>query len=58
MSQFQRIETSSLIFCRVLFENVLAEVYGALVNVLLKLNINSCSRDINLSDGAWKIILI
>ena len=57
MSQFKPMETSSLITCEVLFENVLDEVDEVLVNVLLKLHSNSLGRNINLSDDVWMTIL-
>ena len=57
MSQFKPMETSSLIICEVLFENVLDEVDEVLVNVLLKLHSNSLGRNINLSDDVWMTIL-
>ena len=38
--------------------NHLVEVYGVLLNVLLKLHGNSCCRSINLSDDVWVMILI
>ena len=41
-----------------LFENVLVEFYEVLVNVILKLHINSFGRNINLSDDVWVTILI
>ena len=58
MSQFQTIETLSLIIFRLLFENIFVKVYGLLVNVLFKLHINSFCININLSDYVWVVILI
>ena len=58
MSQIQPIETSALIIYRVIFENILVEVYGVLVHVLIKFRSNSCGRSINLSDNLWVMILI
>ena len=40
MSQFQPMETSTLIICRVLFGNILDEVYEVLVHFILKLHSN------------------
>ena len=37
MSQFQPIKTSSLIMFQLIFENILVEVYGVVVNILLKI---------------------
>ena len=39
-----------------LFEIVLVEVYEVIVNVILKLNSNSCSININLSDDTMILI--
>ena len=58
MSQFQRMKTSSLIICQVLFEKLLDAVYEVLVNFLLKFHINSCRKNINLFDDVWVTILI
>ena len=58
MSQIQPIETSALIIYRVIFENILVEVYGVLVHVLIKFHSNSCGRSINLSDNLWVMILM
>ena len=55
MSQFQPMEIPTLIICQVLFENILDEVYEVLVDVILKLHSNLCSRNINLSDNVWMI---
>ena len=58
MHQYQPMETSSLIICRVIFENILVEVYEVLVNVILKLHSNSCGKNINLSNDEWVVIFI
>ena len=58
MSQFQRMKTSSLIICQVLFEKLLDAVYEVLVNFLLKFRINSCRKNINLFDDVWVTIFI
>ena len=58
MSQFQPIETSSMIICWSLFENILVEEYGLLVNLLIKLRSSSCVININPSDDVWMMILI
>ena len=58
MSQFQRMNNSTLIFCQVILGNILDEVYEVLVNVLLKLHSNSCGRNIYLSDYVWGMLLI
>ena len=58
MSQFQQMETPTLIICQVLFENILDEVYEVLVNIILKFNSNSCDIDILISDDVWVTILI
>ena len=52
------METLTLIICQVLLENILDEVDEILVNVLLKLHSNSCSRNIHLSDDVWVMFLI
>ena len=48
----------NFIICQVLFINILVGVYEVLVKVLLIFNINSCGRNINLSDDVWGMILI
>ena len=58
MSQFQQMETPTLIICQVLFENILDEVYEVLVNIILKFNSNLCDIDILISDDVWVTILI
>ena len=58
MSQFKPIETSSLITFQLIFQNLLVEVYGVLVNVFFKLYSNSCCVSKNLSDDIWVTILI
>ena len=58
MSEFQPTETSPLIIWRVLFENILVEVYEVLVNVILKLHINSCGGNIKPSDDVWVMFFI
>ena len=58
MFQFQPIETSTLIICQVLLENIWDEVYEVLVNFLLKLFSKSCGINIYLSDDAWVMLLI
>ena len=53
------MKTSTLIIIKVLLEIILNEVYGTIVNVLLKLHSNSCCGNIYLSDDLfWVIILI
>ena len=52
------METSTLIICQVLFEKLLDEVYEVRVNVLLKLHINSCGRNINIYYDVWSVLLI
>ena len=58
MSQFKPMETSSLMICQVIFENIFVEVYEVLVNVLLKLYSNVCGGNIRLSDDVWVMVLI
>ena len=58
MYQLQPIETLSLIIFRVPYGNILVEVYGVFVTVILKLHSNSYGRNINLSDDVWVMILI
>ena len=58
MYQLQPIETLSLIIFRVPYGNILVEVYGVFVTVILKLHSNSYGRNINLSDDVWLMILI
>ena len=58
MPQFQPMKTTSLIFCWVLFENILDLVYEIIVNTLLKLHSSSSSKSINLSDDVCVTILI
>ena len=58
LTQFKIIDTSSLIIFRVLFENILVEVYGILVNAILKLHSNSCGNNINLYNDVWVKIFI
>ena len=58
MSQFQPVETSSLVNFQLIFENILVELYGLLVNFLLKLHSISCCRNINLADDVWVVIFI
>ena len=50
MSQFQPMINVSLIFCQVLFETILVEVYEVIVSVILKLHSNSFGGNIILSD--------
>ena len=58
MPPFKTIETFSLIIFQVLFENILVEVYGVLVNVIFKLYSNSLVGNINLSDDVYVMILV
>ena len=58
MPQFQLMKTPKRIVLKVIFETILDEVYGVIVNVLLRLHINSCCRNIYLSDDIWVMILI
>ena len=58
MSQFQPMETSTLIIFQALLENLLDEVYEVLVNVLLNFHMNSCCKNVYLSCGVWFMILI
>ena len=57
MYQFKPMENSSLIIFQFLFENLLVEVCGVLVNVLLKLHSNSLFIGIKLSDDVCIMIL-
>ena len=50
MSQFQPMETSTMIIFKVLLGNILDELYEELVNVILKLHMNSCVRNMYLFD--------
>ena len=52
------METLTLIIFQVLLENILGGFYEVLVNVLFKLHINSCGRNIYLSDDVWVMFLI
>ena len=58
MSQFQPMKNPKIIILEVLLEIILDEVYGIIVNVLLKLHSNSCFGNIQLSDDVWEMILI
>ena len=58
MSKFKPTKTSTLIFLQVILEILLDEVYGVIVNVLLKFQFNLCCRNLYISDYAWVMILI
>ena len=58
MSQFQPMETSTLITFQVLLENIYGEFYEVLLNILLKLHINSYGGNIYLSDDVWVMFFI
>ena len=58
MYKFQSMKTPKLIIIQVLLETLLVEVYGLIVEIILKLNSNSCCINIHLSDDVWDMILI
>ena len=58
LSTFQPMKNSTLLIIQVLLEFVLDEVYGVILNDLLKLNSNSCCRNIYLYDDACVMVLI
>ena len=58
MSQFQPIETLSLIIVQLLIENMLVQFHGVLVNFILTFYSNACCRNINFSGDVRGMILI
>ena len=58
MSQFQPMETSTLIIFQMLIEYLLDEFYEVPVNVILKFRINPCSRNIYLYDDVRMMLFL
>ena len=58
MSHFKPMETSKLVICQVILENILDEVYEVLVNVLLKGHSSSRGGNIYFYDDVWVMLLI
>ena len=58
MSQFQPMKASTLIMLQEYLKLFLDEVYGVIVNGILKLHSNSCCRNIHLCENVWVMILI
>ena len=56
--KLQPMETSTLIFCQLLPENILYGVCNALVFILFYLHSNSCGISIYLSDNEWVMLCI
>ena len=58
MYQFKPMKTSTLIIIQFIPEIILDEVYGVIVNVILKWHGNAYCVNIYLYDDVWVMILI